>query len=95
LTRADLVITTTNVDRMTATQWKDVSEIRALLPHASVTMRVHEVIWKRDGQIGLSPTFGVVVTQRVEPFTLRREYAVGVEDDPILNPATHDTIAEP
>ena len=49
---------------------------RALLPDATVTLRMHKIAWKRDSRIVLPPVFGVLVTQRVKPFTLRREYAV-------------------
>jgi hypothetical protein len=35
---------------------------------------MHRIAWKRDPQIALPPVFGIVVTQRIEPFTFRREY---------------------
>jgi hypothetical protein len=46
------------------------------LPDATVTLRMHKVAWKRDPRVSLAPLFGVLVTQRIEPFTFRREYAV-------------------
>ena len=48
---------------------------RSLLPDATVTLRAHKIAWRRDPGQALPPVFGVLVTQRVEPFTLRREYA--------------------
>ena len=60
---------------MTAAQWATVKETREALPGATVTLRMHKVAWKCDLKIALEPTFGVLVTQRVGPFTLRREYS--------------------
>ena len=51
------------------------NEFRALVPDATVTLRMHKIAWKRDPRISLPPVFGVLTTLRVEPFTLRREYA--------------------
>ena len=75
VTRDDLVVTSANVEKMTAVQWAVVQEIQTLLPEATVTLRVHKLAWKREMQMALPPVFGVLVTQRVGPFTLRREYA--------------------
>jgi hypothetical protein len=75
VTRDDLVVTGTNAPKMTAAQWALVQEFQTLLPEATVTLRMHRLAWKRDRQITLPAVFGVLVTQRVGPFTLRREYA--------------------
>lgn len=75
VTRDDLVVTSANADKMTAPQWALVQEIQTLLPEATVTLRVHKLAWKREMQMALPPIFGILVTQRVGPFTLRREYA--------------------
>jgi len=75
VTRDDLVVTSANGEKMTAAQWALVQEFQPLLPDATVTLRMHKLAWKRDMQIALPPVFGVLVTQRVGPFTLRREYA--------------------
>ena len=76
VTRDDLVVTSANADKMTAGQWALVNEVQTLMPEATVTLRVHKLGWKRDLQVALPPIFGVLVTQRVGPFTLRREYSV-------------------
>jgi hypothetical protein len=75
VTRDELVVTSVNGQQMTAAQWATVQEFRQLLPDATVTLRVHTIAWKRDMRVSLPPVFGVLVTQRVDPFTLRREYA--------------------
>jgi hypothetical protein len=61
---------------LTARQWALVNEFQALVREASVTLRMHKIAWKRDLRISLPPVVGVLVTVRVEPVTLRREYAV-------------------
>lgn len=75
VTRPDLIVRSMNADTMSASQWAVVNEFQALLPDATVTLRVHRIAWKRDQQIALPPIFGVLVTARVGPFTFRREYA--------------------
>ena len=75
VTRDDLAVTSANAEKMTAAQWAVVQEIQTLVPEATVTLRVHKLAWKRELQIALPPVFGVLVTQRVGPFTLRREYS--------------------
>jgi len=52
-----------------------VQEIRRLLPAATVTLRIHKLAWKRDTQAPTLILCGVLVTSKVGPFTLRREYA--------------------
>jgi hypothetical protein len=75
VTRDDLAVTGANAEKMTAAQWAVVQEIQTLVPEATVTLRVHKLAWKRELQMALPPVFGVLVTQRVGPFTLRREYS--------------------
>ena len=78
VTRNDLVVTSANVDRMTAAQFAFIQKVRGLMPDASVTLRVHKMAWKHNPQVALDPVFGVLVTQRVGPFTFRREYEAEV-----------------
>ena len=77
--RNDLVVTSANVDRMSAAQFAQVQQVKRLLPDATVVLRSHKLAWKRDPQVMLPPMFGVLVTQRVGPFTLRREYVADVQ----------------
>lgn len=76
--REDVLVTSANVEHMTAAQFALVQEVRERVPHATVTLRVHKISWKRDSRVTLPPVFGVLVTQRIEPFTFRREYAANV-----------------
>lgn len=72
----ELLVASTDVSHMTAAQWTLVNEYRALMPGATVALRQHKISWKRDPRVTLPPVYSVAVTRRVEPFTLRREYAV-------------------
>lgn len=79
VTRGDLVVTSANVDRMTAAQFTLVQDVKRLMPDATVVLRSHRLAWKGDPQVVLPAMYGVLVTQRVGPFTLRREYVADVE----------------
>jgi hypothetical protein len=73
---ADVIVTSTNAETMTATQWAALGKIRELVPDATVVLRIHNVSWSKDRTITVGPFFGGLVTQRVGPFTVRREFAV-------------------
>ena len=74
---SDVVVTSSTADTMTASQWAAVGRIRNLVPDATVVLRIHNVSWKNDRAIAVGPFFGILVTQRVGPFTVRREFTVG------------------
>jgi hypothetical protein len=73
---ADVAVSNTDAETMTAAQWAAITEIRAILPDATVVLRLHNVSWKKDRTITV-PRFGILVTQRVGPFTVRREFEDG------------------
>ncbi|MGE3844033.1 MAG: hypothetical protein AB7I50_20875 [Vicinamibacterales bacterium] len=75
ITRNDLVVTSANAKEMTALQWVRVQNIQQAVPDASVTLRVHKLAWKRDPTVSLPPIVALLVTTRVGPFLVRREYA--------------------
>ena len=76
---ADVVVTSSNAETMTASQWAAVNKIRSLVPDATVVVRIHNVSWKRDRAINVGPFIGILVTQSYGPFTLRREFAANDE----------------
>jgi hypothetical protein len=83
--RDDLIVTSADAKEMTAAQWAIVGEIRSLLPEATVALRTHKLAWKRNRQASTLTLCGVLVTSRVGPFTVRREYAApptSALDDP-------------
>jgi hypothetical protein len=73
-------VTSVDAKEMTAAQWAAVQDIRRLLPDATVTLRTHKLAWKHDSDAPTLTICGLVVTSRVGPFTLRREYAVSRSD---------------
>jgi hypothetical protein len=76
VSREDLVVTSVDAKGMSAAQWATVQQIQEALPGATVTLRMHKLAWRRDVKVVLDPIFGILVTQRIGPFTLRREYAM-------------------
>lgn len=74
ITRDELLVTSADAKEMTAAQWSTVQDIQRSLPEATVVVRLRKVAWKCDTKIALPPIFGVLITQRIGPFTLRREY---------------------
>ena len=71
----DVLVAGTNAVKATATQWAAVQRIQAAVPQATVTLREHRLAWKQDTRVSLT-SFGVLVTCKQGPFTLRREYAL-------------------
>lgn len=77
----DVLVSSADAETMTAAQWTLVNEFRRALPDATIVLRVHRISWKKDMSVAIAPCFGVLVSQRVGPFTLRREFdAVGVQE---------------
>ena len=74
LTQQDLLVTGHDAPHMTADQWAVVREFSRLVPSATVTLRVHKLSWSAHPEVAAPPICSVVVTQRVGPFILRREY---------------------
>lgn len=74
VTELDLIVTGAEAVKATAAQWALVQALRAVVPDATVNLRVHTLAWKTDRQAPILTLFGAVVTLRVGPFTLRREY---------------------
>jgi len=76
VTRSDLVVTSASAKGMTAAQWALSQKSQHAVPDASVTLRVHKLAWKQDRTVSLPPIAALLVTTRLGPFLLRREYAM-------------------
>jgi hypothetical protein len=50
-----VVVTSADAETLTAAQWAMVNKLQALLPKATIVVRVHKVDWKHDPRIGLPP----------------------------------------
>jgi len=76
VTKLDLIVTSANCEHASEAQWELKKELEQLLPDAELTLRLHRLAWKKDSNAPTLTQFGVLVTLRVGPFTLRREYLV-------------------
>jgi hypothetical protein len=72
--RSELSVVSGNADHATEAQWQLQQELQALLPDASVALRIHRLTWKGDAAAPRLTQFGVLVARRIGPFTIRREY---------------------
>ena len=72
----DVLMSSADAETMTAAQWTLVNEFRRALPDATIVLRVHRISWKKNVSVAIAPCFGVLVSQRVGPFTVRREFDV-------------------
>ncbi len=70
-----ITIFNTDAVEATAAQWARMEELRRAFPDATVTLREHRVSWKGDAEAPTLTKHGVLVTCKVGPFDLRREYA--------------------
>jgi hypothetical protein len=75
LSPADLVVTSTNAVKATAEQWAAGQSLQVALPDANVVLREHRLSSKRLPLVPALVIFGVLVSTRVGPFVVRREYA--------------------
>ena len=76
VTPLDFVIVSSNAVKASAAQWALVQDLRAAVPDVTVTLRVHRLASKRHPRVPPLIGFGVIVTGKFGPFTIRREYAV-------------------
>ena len=80
--RSELSVVSGNADHATEAQWQLQQELQALLPDASVTLRIHRLTWKADSAAPRLTQFGVLVARRIGPFTIRREYLATEDTGP-------------
>lgn len=79
ISERELQVTDGDAPDATAAQWAQVKEARALLPTATVTIRSHRLVWKRNSKAPSLVVRGLLVVQHAGPLVVRREFAV--EDD--------------
>ncbi|HYC56761.1 MAG TPA: hypothetical protein VEL28_17655, partial [Candidatus Binatia bacterium] len=72
----DLVVTSEHSKMASAEQWMVVKAFRALMPEATVHLRVHRISLKGDSAPPPVIQHGILVIMKHGPFTLRREYAL-------------------
>lgn len=73
---ADLHVASVDAPSATSEQWDLVSRLQSIFPDAAIKVREHRLTSRRHPAASPLVLFGVLVTRRVGPFSLRREYAV-------------------
>jgi hypothetical protein len=73
---SELEIAGLNATDASAAEWTVMQQLKSRLPDADVTLREHRLSWRRDPTLPGISLHGVLVTRRVGPFILRREFAV-------------------
>jgi hypothetical protein len=74
----DLMVKSEHAKMANAEQWMVVKTFRALMPEATVHLRVHRISLKGDSAPPPVIQHGILVTMKHGPFTLRREYALSL-----------------
>jgi hypothetical protein len=74
LMQVDLHVRTERADDATEAQWSMLSELRAVFPHADVTLQRHTLTWARDSSAPALTMYGVLVRRKIGPFNIRREF---------------------
>ena len=77
VTKADLLVTSTNAEAATEAQWSLREQLQASLPDAEFTFRIHRLTLREDPNAPALSIFGLLATRRIGPFTVRREYLIG------------------
>ena len=75
--QSDVAVRSVNAQMASADQWAVVQQCQALMPDATVVLRVHRIGFKTDKGVPELVMFGVLVTLKHGPFMLRREYLGG------------------
>ena len=76
VTPNDLSVVTRLLPTASAIQWSLVNEIRGLLPSAQVQLRERSLAWRRETDTPRVRLVSALVTTRVGPVLLRREFQV-------------------
>lgn len=88
VTERDFVVFGHPVRTMTDRQWALVQAIQAAVPDAYVALHFREFIWRRDPGVPRLTRMTLVVTKKVGPLLLRREYLVsngGAHTSPLIS----------
>ncbi len=78
VTPEDLTVRSEHAKMASAEQWMVVKAFRALVPDATVHLRVHQMSLERNSAVPPIVQHAILVTTKHGPFTLRREYSLVV-----------------
>jgi hypothetical protein len=84
LTDRDVVVTSDDATSASPLQWARMQDIRNLVPQATVRLRVHRLAHAGDRQAPRLKLSGLLVTQNVGPFAVRREYQIDSAEETSL-----------
>ena len=73
---SEVSVVTRLLPTATAIQWSLVNEIRSIIPGAQVQLRERSLAWTRDAHAPRLRLVSALVTTRVGPVLLRREFHV-------------------
>jgi hypothetical protein len=82
VTKADLDVGSETADEATEAQWA-LSGLQVLFPEAEFSLRLHRPALKGDPDAPSLFQRGVLLTRRVGPFPVRREYLVRGDEEPL------------
>jgi hypothetical protein len=92
VTKTDLRVMTTRADDATEAQWRLIQDLRALFPHADVTLQRHVLGWASDEHAPTLTVWGVLVRRKIGPFNVRREFLAPDSDDSTFEaPSTRES----
>jgi hypothetical protein len=80
VTKTDLVHSFEDAKAATGAQWARAQAIQRALPNATVTVRFHQLLWRKNLNAPTVTRYGVIAVQTLGPLTLRREYEVASEE---------------
>jgi hypothetical protein len=72
---SDLQVTSLDAISATKDQWSVVSTLQSQFPDSTIKLREHRLSSRRHPDASALSVFGVLVSRRDGPFTLRREFA--------------------
>jgi hypothetical protein len=76
VTERDFVVFGPTVRTVTNRQWALLDRVRAAVPDAHMALHLREFIWRRDPGVPRLTQLTLVVTKKIGPMLLRREYLV-------------------
>lgn len=81
ITDLELEVRARNADAATPAEWALMQQITQAVPDATVTLRERWFAWNRDVNAPSVAIHTVVVTRKVGPVLLRREFVLDVVQD--------------
>jgi hypothetical protein len=77
VSKADLAHSFEDAKAANGAHWARAHAIQRALPNATVTVRFHRLLWRRNLKAPTVTRYGVLAIQTLGPLTLRREYEAG------------------